>query len=80
MPELPKEHPKTVDILFRVGSLSYLFPSLEDFRGAPHAHVSILVECAGILVKWAQLKITDADSTCSLRSSIGLELNKNIVR
>ena len=53
MPEFPKEHPKTVDILFRVGSLSYLFPSFEDFRGAPHAHVSILVECACILVKWA---------------------------
>ena len=79
MPELPKEHPKTVDILFRVGSLSYLFASLEDFRGAPNAHISILVECAGILVKWAQLQITDADSTGSLGPSIGLELNKDIV-
>jgi hypothetical protein len=39
-----------------------------------------LVECAGILVKWAQLQITDADSTCSLWPSIGLELNKDIVR
>ena len=53
MPKFPKEHPKTVDILFGVRSLSYLFASLENFRGAPHAHVSILVECACILVKWA---------------------------
>ena len=80
MPEFPEQHPKTVDILFRIGSLSYLFASFEDFRGAPHGHVSILVECARILVKWAQLQIPDADSTCSLGSSIVLELNKDIVR
>jgi hypothetical protein len=80
MPEFPEQHPKTVNILFRVGSLSNLFASFEDFRGTPYGHVSILVESARILVKWAQLQITDADSTCSLGAPIVLELNKDIVR
>jgi len=80
MPEFPEQHPKTVDIFFRVGSLSYLFASFEDFRGTPHGHVSILVESACILVKWAQLQIADSNSTCSLGSSIVLELYKDIVR
>lgn len=80
MPEFPEQHSKTVNILLRIGSLCNFFASFEDFRGAPHCHVSILVESARILVKWAKLQITDADSTCSLGSSIVLELNKDIVR
>ena len=79
MPELPKKHPKAINIFFRVDCLRYLLSCFQRFRGAPYTYIAILIESACIFVKGAKLKVSDSNSLCLFWAAIRLKFNKNVV-
>ena len=79
MPELPEKHSKTVNIFLWISSLGNLFSRLQSFRSAPHCRVSILVECACVLMQRTQFKISNTDSMSLFWPTVGLEFNEYIV-